>query len=520
MGSRRIFLTTEPVRLARMTFFLFVLLIIDNGMKAENPSSSAHQFVRVRRSDAVRRLIQRDKTPLAVLLMAAVVGTLAGLIGVAFEKSVNWVQNLRIGALVEVADHWFLVWPLAFILSALLAMVGYFLVRRFAPEAGGSGIPEIEGALEELRPVRWWRVLPVKFIGGMGTLGAGMVLGREGPMVQLGGNLGRMVVDVFRMRSPEARHTLLATGAAAGLSAAFNAPLAGILFIIEEMRPQFRYNLISIKAVFTGVIMATIVFRIFNGDKAVIEVGKLSNAPVNTLWLYLILGMIFGCVGPLFNTLVLRTQDMFQRLHGGNIKKWVLIGGLIGGSCGVLGLIQPAASGGGFNLIPIAAAGNFSVGLLLFIFIARVITTLLCFSSGAPGGIFAPMLALGTLLGTAFGMAATPLFPAYHLDAGTFAIAGMGALLAASVRAPLTGIVLVLEMTDNYQLILPMIITCLGATLLAQFLGGKPLYSTILQRTLAKQKAEQEAKAQPVGGRILERFTRVLDNGSKGRVIL
>ena len=486
--------------MARMTFFLFVLLIIDNGMKAENPSSSAHQFVRVRRSDAVRRLIQRDKTPLAVLLMAAVVGTLAGLVGVAFEKSVNWVQNLRIGALVEVADHWFLVWPLAFILSALLAMVGYFLVRRFAPEAGGSGIPEIEGALEELRPVRWWRVLPVKFIGGMGTLGAGMVLGREGPMVQLGGNLGRMVVDVFRMRSPEARHTLLATGAAAGLSAAFNAPLAGILFIIEEMRPQFRYNLISIKAVFTGVIMATIVFRIFNGDKAVIEVGKLSNAPVNTLWLYLILGMIFGCIGPLFNTLVLRTQDMFQRIHGGNIKKWVLIGGLIGGSCGVLGLIQPTASGGGFNLIPIAAAGNFSVGLLLFIFIARVITTLLCFSSGAPGGIFAPMLALGTLLGTAFGMAATPLFPAYHLDAGTFAIAGMGALLAASVRAPLTGIVLVLEMTDNYQLILPMIITCLGATLLAQFLGGKPLYSTILQRTLAKQKAEQEAKAQPVGG--------------------
>ena len=500
MGSQRIFLTTALVRLARMPFFLFVLLIIDNGMKAENPSSSAHQFVRVRRSDAVRRLIQRDKTPLAVLLMAAVVGTLAGLVGVAFEKSVNWVQNLRIGALVEVADHWFLVWPLAFILSALLAMVGYFLVRRFAPEAGGSGIPEIEGALEELRPVRWWRVLPVKFIGGMGTLGAGMVLGREGPMVQLGGNLGRMVVDVFRMRSPEARHTLLATGAAAGLSAAFNAPLAGILFIIEEMRPQFRYNLISIKAVFTGVIMATIVFRIFNGDEAVIEVGKLSNAPVNTLWLYLILGMIFGCIGPLFNTLVLRTQDMFQRIHGGNIKKWVLIGGLIGGSCGVLGLIQPTASGGGFNLIPIAAAGNFSVGLLLFIFIARVITTLLCFSSGAPGGIFAPMLALGTLLGTAFGMAATPLFPAYHLDAGTFAIAGMGALLAASVRAPLTGIVLVLEMTDNYQLILPMIITCLGATLLAQFLGGKPLYSTILQRTLAKQKAEQEAKAQPVGG--------------------
>lgn len=302
-----------------------------------------------------------------------------------------------------------------------------------------------------------------------------------------------MVGDLFRMRSAEARHTLLATGAAAGLSAAFNAPLAGILFIIEEMRAQFRYNLISIKAVFTGVIMSSIVFRLFNGEGAVIEVGKLTNAPVNTLWLYLILGMIFGVVGPLFNTCILRAQDMFQRIHGGNTTKWVLMGGLLGGMCGVLGFIEPNAAGGGFGLIPIAAAGNFSVGLLLFMFISRVITTVLCFSSGAPGGIFAPMLALGTLLGTAFGMAAKVGFPAYHLDAGTFAVAGMGALLAASLRAPLTGIVLVLEMTDNYQLILPMIITCLGATLLAQFLGGKPLYSTILARTLAKQEAERAA---------------------------
>ena len=467
-------------------------------MKAETPSFESQQIIRLRRGDAVRRLVQRDKTPLAILLMAAVVGTLAGLVGVAFERAVHWVQDVRVDTLLHA--NGILVWPLAFILSGLLAMVGYWLVRRFAPEAGGSGIPEIEGALEELRPVRWWRVIPVKFIGGMGTLGAGMVLGREGPTVQLGGNVGRMVLDIFRLRKPEARHTLLATGAASGLTAAFNAPLAGILFILEEMRPQFRYNLISIKAVFIGVIMSCVVFRIFNGESAVIEVGKLTDAPVNTLWLYLVLGMIFGCVGPLFNFLVLRTQDMFQRIHGGDIKKWVLIGGLLGGICGVLGLITPEAAGGGFNLIPIAAAGQYSVGLLMFIFIARVVTTLLCFSSGAPGGIFAPMLALGTLLGTAFGMAAAVWFPAYHLQAGTFAIAGMGALFAASVRAPLTGIVLVLEMTDNYQLILPMIITCLGATLLAQFLGGKPLYSTILARTLAKQNAEKAQQEKTLAG--------------------
>ncbi|CAX58329.1 H(+)/Cl(-) exchange transporter ClcA [Erwinia billingiae Eb661] len=459
-------------------------------------TSSTEQLntVPARRGDFLRLLLRKDKTPAAVLIVAGIVGTLAGLVGVAFEKAVNAVVSQRLSMLATVEKHWVLVFPLAFILSALLAMVGYYLVRRFAPEASGSGIPEIEGALEELRPVRWWRVIPVKFVGGMGALGAGMVLGREGPTVQLGGNIGRMVLDIFRMKSTEARHSLLATGAAAGLSAAFNAPLAGILFIIEEMRLQFRYSVISIKAVFIGVIMSSIVFRIFNGEGAVIEVGKLANAPVNTLWLYLLLGMLFGVVGVLFNTLIFRTQDMFQRLHGGNMRKVLIIGGVLGGICGVLGVIEPEAAGGGFNLIPIAAAGNYTVGMLLFIFITRVVTTLLCFGSGAPGGIFAPMLALGTLLGTAYGMASASLFPAYHLQAGTFAIAGMGALFAASVRAPLTGIVLVLEMTDNYQLILPMIITCLGATLLAQFLGGKPLYSSLLARTLAKQQQKDDEK--------------------------
>ncbi|WP_428944017.1 H(+)/Cl(-) exchange transporter ClcA [Pantoea sp. FN060301] len=465
-------------------------------MSGNGASSEQLKVVPARRGDFLRLLLRRDKTPVAVLIMAGIVGALAGLVGVAFEKAVNLISSQRLTILSAVDDYWVLAFPLAFLLSALLAVVGYYLVQRFAPEASGSGIPEIEGALEELRPVRWWRVIPVKFIGGMGTLGAGMVLGREGPTVQLGGNIGRMVLDIFRMKSAEARHSLLATGAAAGLSAAFNAPLAGILFIIEEMRLQFRFNVISIKAVFIGVIMSSIVFRIFNGEGAVIDVGKLADAPVETLWLYLLLGMLFGIVGVLFNTLIFRTQDLFQRLHGGNMKKILIMGAVLGGVCGVLGLIEPEAAGGGFSLIPIAAAGNYTVGMLLFIFITRIITTLLCFASGAPGGIFAPMLALGTLLGTAFGMASASLFPEYHLQAGTFAIAGMGALFAASVRAPLTGIVLVLEMTDNYQLILPMIITCLGATLLAQFLGGTPLYSTLLSRVLAKQqKKEDEAVA-------------------------
>ncbi|SUC02356.1 chloride channel protein [Proteus penneri] len=157
-----------------------------------------------------------------------------------------------------------------------------------------------------------------------------------------------------------------------------------------------------------------------------------------------------------------------------------------------MALIIPEITGGGFSIIPALSTGQYSLIALLLFFILRTITSIISFASGAPGGIFAPTLALGTLFGSAFGLTATLLFPDYQIQIGTFAIAGMGALFAATVRAPLTGIVLVLEMTDNYQLILPMIITCLGATMLAQLLGGRPIYTVLLERILQKSEAKEQ----------------------------
>ena len=437
-----------------------------------------------RRYRVLKRLKERNLAPVTVLLLAAVVGGLAGFTGVLFERGVNWVSEYRVSSLSALTENKTVLIPLMFIISALLAMSGYWLVRRFSPESGGSGIPEIEGALQDVRPVRWWRVLPVKFIGGLGTLGSGMVLGREGPTVQLGANISGLVSALTGVKNKESRHTLLATGAAAGLTAAFNAPLAGILFIIEEMRPQFRYSLISIKAVFIGVIMSSIVFQTFNSGSAILDIGKYHAAPLNTLWLYLVLGMVFGVIGVMFNRFLLTMQTLLRRFYQDKTSRFVATGGLIGGLCGIAGLYWPQVTGGGFAVIPDVAALHYSLTGILMIFLFRVLTTVICFSSGAPGGIFAPTLALGTLFGSFFGYAAMLLFPQYQIEPATFAIAGMGALFAATVRAPLTGIVLVLEMTDNYQLILPMIITCLGATLVAQYLGGRPLYSVLLERIL------------------------------------
>ncbi|WP_272521437.1 H(+)/Cl(-) exchange transporter ClcA [Providencia sp. PROV202] len=444
----------------------------------------------------LRHVKESDKTPLKVLVLAAIIGAVVGLIGSLFMLGTEWVSNMRIASVNQYVTNKWLVIPAMFVASALLAMLGYYLVKRFSPEAGGSGIPEIEGALQDLRPVRWWRVIPVKFIGGLGTLGSGMVLGREGPTVQLGANISQMFYDLFRLKDNESRHTLLAAGAAAGLSTAFNAPLAGILFIIEEMRPQFKYSLISIKAVFIGAVSATIVFRLINGEAAVLNIGQFSSAPMETLWLYLILGMLFGIVGIGFNRFLLYLQSLFLAFYQNKVSRFVLMGGLIGGSCGAIGVFAPEVVGGGYSVIHQMVANSFTITMLMVFFALRFLTSTISFSSGAPGGIFSPLLALGTLFGGIYGYAALELFPHYSIEVGTFAIAGMGALFAATVRAPLTGIVLVLEMTNNYQLILPMIITCIGATMVAQFLGGRPLYSVLLEKTLERSE-KQAATSNP-----------------------
>lgn len=443
-------------------------------------------------SSLVRLFLAADKVPLWLLLLSALVGGIAGLLATGFQAGLHQVLAWRLEGISLWAQWGLPRWLLAMVSTALMTVLALWLTFKFSPEAAGSGIPEIEGALDNLRPVRWWRVLPVKLFGGFLAQGGGLVLGREGPTVQLGGAAGKMVADLFKVSKDNA-HALLAAGAAAGLSAAFNAPLAGVLFVIEEMRPQFRYGLISIKCVLIGTVVANVVCRAFLGQQASIEMPSYSAPALNTLALYLLLGGLFGAFGILFNKGVVWTQDWYARYHQGQLGRRLVIGAILGAVLGILTVYGPDLTGGGIEIIPAVTVGSFTVGMLLLLFIGRVVTTLLCFGSGAPGGIFAPMLALGTLFGMCFGSLSQSLLPGLDIQPGTFAIAGMGALFAATVRAPLTGIILVIEMTNNYLLILPLLITCLGATMVAQALGGKPLYGQLLARTLA---AEARAKAQ------------------------
>jgi chloride channel protein, CIC family len=434
----------------------------------------------------LRRFLEAEKKNTPVLLWAILVGCLAGLVGAIFQIILTAIARWKVSLISWAQNYDFISWALPILLSAVMVYVALLIVRNFAPETSGSGVQEIEGALDEERPLRWKRVLPIKFLGGIFALGAGMVLGREGPTIQMGGNIGKMMGDLFKVSKDEL-HILVAAGAGAGLAAAFNAPLAGILFVIEEMRPQFKFTFLSFQSVMIASAMSDIVLRSLIGQGPDIVMPQYPSPQLSYLWVFLVFGSIFGVFGYLFNHLLIVSLNFFSGLRG---WLYMFTGLIVGAIIGVLVLLFPNTIGGGYDVIPKAIQNTFSPMILLILFVARFGTTALSYGSGAPGGIFAPMLALGTLFGLWFGHFTHELFPAHVLHPGIFAVAGMGALFSATVRAPLTAIVLTVEMTLNYSQILPLILTCMSATIVAQGLGGKPIYTVLLRRTLTMARSK------------------------------
>lgn len=428
----------------------------------------------------------QERSPFLILILAAIVGTFTGLLGSCFQICINSIIAWRLDFSYFSTESSLFKYGLIFCLSGLMGAFAYYLVKKLAPESSGSGIPEIEGALLDLRPVRWWRVLPVKFLGGLAALGSGMILGREGPTVQIGSNIGKMVSDTFQLKNRELQHTLVSAGAGAGITTAFNAPLGGILFVIEEMHSEFKYTKSSVKAVFVGCVFACLMYYFVIGTSPILSISPIKAVPLNSLWLYLIFGFILGALASVSNYLILKTRESLDVLYS---KKWlyfIITGSLIAAFLGLLSLFYPDLTGDGFNIVHSVVSGFYSLYPLLIIFVLRFLLTVICFGSGAPGGIFSPTIALGTVAGVLFGYVAQMLFPHYSMDLSACAIIGMAGLFAGSIRAPLTGIMIVIEMTNGYALILPLILTCLSSTFMAQTLGSNPLYASILEYTLSK----------------------------------
>lgn len=416
-----------------------------------------------------------------IVILSGIAGTITGGVVSCFNIIINWILTFRLSMVINQSSGEFLIQAMMVVLSgAVMAALGFWLTYRFAPEAEGSGIPHIEGALVGEHDIRWYRILPVKFVAAILTISSGMILGRGGPAIQLGGAIGRMIASKAE-KYAHAQHILIAAGSAAGIAAAFNTPLAAILFVNEEMRRHFSYNFTSIKCVTLAVIAGTVVMEYLHGQNAILLIPGFETPPLNSLITFIALGMLFGVVGVYFNKMILKATCWFKNYHGTNLTRLTLTGALFGALFSVLHVTYPILSGGSFPAISELFYLPQTWLVVILFFVLRLLGTIACFGSGAPGGIFAPILTLGTFLGLTYGVLIEDFAPSLSTEAGMYAVAGMGALIAASLRTPLTGVVLVVEISNNYQLILPILVTCFGATFIAQAIGGQPLYASLLE---------------------------------------
>lgn len=411
---------------------------------------------------------------------AALVGACAGALALLFRAALAGADAAR-NALLSWAHSFPLVgwgFPVAF--SVLGAVIAVAITRRYAPEASGSGIPHLEAVLQRFRQLHWKRLLPVKFIGGVIAVGSGLALGREGPTVQMGGTVGEAVSRWLKVSERE-RLTLISAGAGAGLAAAFNAPLSGLVFVLEEVRRDFQP--IVFGAAFVAAAVADILAQIGSGPFPVFAVPSYPTPPLAALPVFALLGITAGVLGVLFNRGLLISLELHTRFS----PRWRLPAVAITGALvGLVGWFSPLLVGSGHHLAEEALRGEVLLAVIPLFFCVRFLLTVASYGIGAPGGIFAPLLVLGALLGLGIGQGVHQLAPDIVPQPAVFAVVGMAAYFTAIVRAPLTGIMLIVEMTGNYALMLCLLVSCFCAYVVAEALKDVPIYEALLQRDLRR----------------------------------
>ena len=412
-----------------------------------------------------------------IVVKALLVGAMAGLFSSLFRISLRWSEAHRIALMEKMTGLGGLAVSLG--LGALGGGLGVWLVRRFALETAGSGIPHLKSVVRNESSLRWRRVLPVKFISGLASIAGGFTLGREGPTIQIGGASGLMISEWSRVKQGEGeRRALISAGSGAGLAAAFNAPLAGMIFVLEELRVNLTP--VVFVAAFLASVMADVVCRLLTGVTPEFSLLHGVVAPTfSVLPGALVIGLLAGLTGVFFNRALLTTLDLYDRLH-----KWpaVWIGAATGIVIGLIGWIAPVLVGTGGPIIDQALTGKLAIGTVLIFLVARFGLTMASYGSGPAGGIFLPTFVLGALGGLIFGTLAHAVLPGWFPQPQVFVILGMGALFTAVVRAPLTGLVMMIELTGVYDFMLPLLASCLVAYGIAEALNTPPIYDALRLR--------------------------------------
>lgn len=419
-----------------------------------------------------------------IILQALLVGLLSGLIVVLFKICINGLTFFIQNSLVNFTIAQKIIFlP---IITTIGGLISGILVYKFAPETKGSGIPFVKMVMAKMGNITRARSIIVKFLAGVFGIGTGLSLGREGPSVQLGAGCGALVSKVFKLKGAM-QEKLIASGAGSAIGATFNAPIAGTLFVFEELTNKFSPNLLFI--VLTATVTASGVGRFFMGNNPSFNMPTIANElGFGGLFVCAVLGVVSGIFGVIFAKVIYFNNDLFEKIEKIPPYFKPAIAGFV---VGVVGLVVPYVLGSGNLAVDALLANKFSLLLVIVIFCAKFFITPFCFGSGAAGGIFLPMLMLGAFLG--YIVASLFNLVGFNVDPILVGIIGMGAFLSAVARTPITAVVMVFEMTAGYKFILPIMLSAAIADLVAQKFNHKPIYSKLIVNQLEKSETKISA---------------------------
>lgn len=420
-----------------------------------------------------------DKTKIKYIAKGVLVGGLAGVVVSLFRLAIEKIGEVLPLIYSQLKSHplWLIPWCLFMIFLAIV--VG--LLIKSDPNIKGSGIPQVEGQLKDEVNVSWWSVLWKKFVGGILSVGTGLFLGREGPSIQLGASCAQGIAVKLKATKSEEK-ILLSSGAAAGLAAAFNAPIAGLLFVVEEVHHNFS-PLVWLTS-FAAALTSNFVSLTFFGLQPVLHLGDIPSLPLRHYWLLILLGIILGVLGRFYQIILLALDNWYALLPLPSYFRGVLPFVLIT----PIGLFFPHILGGGNQII--LALGQHSptlIALFLLLFL-RFTFSMVSYGSGLPGGIFLPILTLGAIIGSLFANFATTTFGLEPVFIKDFIVIAMAGYFAAIGKAPLTAIILVTEMVGSLVHLMPLGLTALVAYIVVDILGGDPIYEALLERLVKSKK--------------------------------
>ena len=416
------------------------------------------------------------RIPVMLITEGLCVGLIGGFIVLLYRVALTFAGNWLIKILSYIKGNPFrcAVWFL--ILMALAWIVGRLV--KWEPMISGSGIPQVEGEVSGRLSQNWKRVLPAKFAGGFLCMLGGLSLGREGPSIQLGAMAGQGISRALGRGKREEKF-LMTCGASAGLSAAFHAPLAGMMFAVEEIHKTFSIPILL--PVMTASVTADYIASHILGLDPVFHFQITEYLPQNYYWLLILLGILVGVSGVFYNWGMLKAQELYRKIPFLKETGRLLIAFL---TAGVLGLVMPSVLGSSSGLIVSLTKGEMVLGMVVLTLVAKFLFSAVSFGSGAPGGIFFPLLILGALLGTVFAMTGAEFFGLDPVYINNFVLLGMTGFFTAIVRAPLTGIILLFEMSGSISQMLSLSIVSVTAYIVATLMRSEPIYDSLLKRIL------------------------------------